>query len=503
MNSLQTHGTKPWLWLVLAMLPILGLHGCTHVTHKREADIPDIIGSQLATDQQDDSAWLESEAEDDKTPPRDLWERLRRGFRLPKPASSAVATQATHIAERGLPERVFARASPLLHLMMKEIQRRQLPMELVLLPFVESSFLPQAHSPVGADGPWQFMPATAREQGLAINRVHDDRRAWIKSTRAALDYLQKLHTRFDDWPIAMAAYNAGEGRVEQALRRHGTQSRFEELSSLPLETRDYVTKIFAWRALLSAPERFGVELPQTPNAPQLEEVPITQDLDIALAARLAGLPEARFRQLNPAFSGPMIAGATRPSLLLPGEAAHRFKRGLAERHAQHQPLAKWSFKHLSRAATAVELARQWRLDAATLLAANPLDSGRRYQAGSMLFIPRRFAEEQPNAADIRYATLSTEPIPHPHPIKTKKSTRRNGKLQTKAISVNYRPSQALKAQYTVQKHKNTPHHEQLASSHPLMPDGHCSSRFERKTCKPAGRVITAGKGNKVAALTQH
>lgn len=89
----------------------------------------------------------------------------------------------------------------------------------------------------------------------------------MKSTRAALDYLQRLHSRFGDWPIAMAAYNAGEGRVEQALRHHGAQSRFEELSSLPQETRDYVVKFFAWRALVSTPERFGVALPPDTQRP--------------------------------------------------------------------------------------------------------------------------------------------------------------------------------------------------------------------------------------------
>lgn len=244
------------------------------------------------------------------------------------------------------------------------------------------------------------------------------------------------------------------------------------------------------------PERFGVALPRTPNTALLEEVPITQDLDVALAARLAGMSEAGFRQLNPAFSGPMIAGATKPALLLPGDSARHFKHGLAERHAQRQPLAKWSLKQLSRAATAMELARQWRLDAGTLLAANPLASGHRYQAGSMLFIPRRFAEEQPNAADIRYATLSTEPIPRPRPTKTKKSTQPTGKLQTKAILVKYRPSQPLKALRVSQKHEHTRRREQVLASRPVMPNGHCSSYFARKACKPAfGRFVIEGKEN--------
>lgn len=488
-NYQYVHATQSWLWLAMFMLAILGLQGCTHTLHNHKPEMDSTV-SPLTADQADASS------------SRYLWERLRHSFMLPKPVSSAVARQATHIADSGLPQQVFARASPLLHLIMTEIQSRRLPMELVLLPFVESRFMPRAHSPVGADGPWQFMPATAREQGLAINRVHDDRRAWMKSTRAALDYLQKLHNRFGNWPIAMAAYNAGEGRVDRALQHHGRQSRFEDLSSLPLETRNYVEKIFAWEALLSSPKQYGVSLPKTPNAPQLEEVPITQDLDVTLAAELAGLSETHFRLFNPAFSGPLIPGATRPSLLLPSNAAYRFKLGLAKRCEQHQPLAKWSLKRLNQAATGAVLARQWRLDAKALLAANPLGAGRRYQAGSILFIPRRFAETTPNATEIRYATLSTEIIP-PH-TKTKKNRIENRKLKTKTIPVNYRSSQSLKASRAAHNLKKEHNYKRIASSRPLKPDSHCSSRLGRKSCKPtSGKVVVSKKINKVAALTKH
>lgn len=150
----QIRAAMSWLWLTLAILLMLSVQGCTHSPHKQEIDTADI----RVADQPDSSAWLEPETEDENIPPHGLWERLRRGFKLLKPASSAVATQATHIAESGLPQRAFARASPLLHLMMKEIERRRLPMELVLLPFVESSFLPQAHSPVGAAAPGNLCP---------------------------------------------------------------------------------------------------------------------------------------------------------------------------------------------------------------------------------------------------------------------------------------------------------------------------------------------------------
>lgn len=429
-NRLHASTAMPWLYLALIMLSMLALYGCTRTIPQRVAVVSGITGSRLTMKQPGATAWPAPQIEDEGAPPHDLWERLRRGFLLPEPASEAVAPQAARIAESGLPQRVCARAAPLLYLLMDEVQRRQLPMELVLLPFVESSFQPQARSPVGAHGPWQFMPATAREQGLAINRVHDDRRAWLKATRAALDFLQRLHARFGDWYLTMAAYNAGPGRVEQALYRHGGRARFDELSSLPLETRQYVVQIFAWRALLSAPQRFGVTLPRTPNIPLLEEVPLAQDLDINLAAHLAGLSETRFRQWNPAFAGPLIAGATRPVLLLPGESARRFKRGIADWRKRRQPLAHWGLKRLERAATAAELARQWRLDASALLDANPLAAGRRYQAGSMLFVPRRFLA-QPSAADIRYAALNSEPIPRP--IKAQ----HRSPIQTRAVRVNY------------------------------------------------------------------
>ncbi|TAN52596.1 MAG: hypothetical protein EPN21_03575 [Methylococcaceae bacterium] len=370
-------------------------------------------------------------------PPNDVWERMRRGFQLPDLADAAVQTQAERLAAHGLPERVGARAAPLLYWMVAEAEQRRLPLELLLLPFVESAFQPHAKSPVGAHGPWQFMAETARDSRLVMNRVHDDRRSWQAATRAALDLLQRLNAHFGDWQLAMAAYNAGPGRVDQALRRHGRHVRFQDLTTLPQETRQYLVQLYAWRAIIQTSQRYGVMLPTAPNLPVLDEVPVVQDIDVAVAARLAGLPEARFRQFNPAFAGPMIPAAIQPRLLLPTEAADHLQQGLAEARAESRSLAHWSLKRLEQPATAMELAQSWQVTPGQLTNWNPVAMGYRYQAGAMLFVPRRFPA-QPDAGEIRYAALLTEPVPRPLPVKRKSRTARAQPLQARAIRVNYR-----------------------------------------------------------------
>jgi membrane-bound lytic murein transglycosylase D len=415
------------------LLVLLVLQGCSQVPRP----VGTVDGNEAPPTLMEDTLAQEMNKDDRLSPPRDAWQRLRRGFQLAEPGvGAAIEAQAAHMAEQGLPSRVCRRAAPLLYMMLEEAEQRRLPMEVVLLPMVESSFQAHARSPVGAHGPWQFMPATARQHGLAINRVHDDRRAWQHATHAALDMLQELHGRFGDWHLAMAAYNAGPGRVQQALRRVGGDARFEELWTLPQETRQYLVHIFAWRRILQSPQHYGIALPPAPNAPVLEEIPLAYDMDVSQAAHLAGVSEAGFRHWNPAFAGPLIPGATHPVLLLPAEEARRFRQALAQRRAQRAGLASWSLQRLARAATAPELARRWRVDSAALLAANPLASGQRYKANSVLFVPRRLPE-QADATAIRYAALASEPIPKPRSLHKAKTLRRQGPLPGRAVRVNY------------------------------------------------------------------
>ncbi|OZA93672.1 MAG: lytic transglycosylase, partial [Polaromonas sp. 39-63-203] len=181
-------------------------------------------------------------------PPKELWDRIRRGFAMPDLQGELVTEREQWYASR--PEymqRMTGRSSKYLFHIVEELERRQMPTELALLPFIESAFNPQAVSSAKAAGMWQFMPATGKDFDLKQNIFRDDRRDVLASTRAALDYLQRLHRMFGDWHLALAAYNWGEGSVGRAIAKNqklGLGTSYSELS-MPAETRLYVPKLQA------------------------------------------------------------------------------------------------------------------------------------------------------------------------------------------------------------------------------------------------------------------
>src|SRR5690606_34596460 len=205
-------------------------------------------------------------------------------------------------------QRMTERASRYLYHIVDEVERRQMPLELALLPFIESAFNPQAMSSARASGMWQFMPATGKDFELKQNLFRDERRDILASTRAALDYLSRLHRQFGDWHLALAAYNWGEGNVQRAIRRNerkGLPTDYASLS-MPAETRHYVPKLYAVRNIVRQPEAFNLVLTPIENHPYFVTVPIQRDIDVAMAAKLAGLPLDEFKALNPSQNKPVI-----------------------------------------------------------------------------------------------------------------------------------------------------------------------------------------------------
>src|SRR6185295_5196275 len=215
-------------------------------------------------------------------PPADLWERIRRGFAMPDLESDLVRQQEQWYATRpDYIQRMTERSSKYLFHIVEELERRNMPTELALLPFIESAFNPQAVSSAKAAGMWQFMPATGTYFDLKQNVFRDDRRDVLASTRAALDYLQKLYGMFGDWHLALAAYNWGEGSVGRAIARNqkaGLGTRYEDLN-MPAETRLYVPKLQAVKNIVANPQAFNTELPLIENHPYFQQVLITRDID--------------------------------------------------------------------------------------------------------------------------------------------------------------------------------------------------------------------------------
>jgi membrane-bound lytic murein transglycosylase D len=259
----------------------------------------------------------------------DIFDRIRAGYGLPEVVHPRVDQQLRLYASR--PEhldRTFERAERYLYYVVHELEQRNMPLELAMLPVVESAYNPYAYSRARAAGIWQFIPPTAARYQVRVNWWQDGRRDIVDSTRAALDYLQVLHDMFDgDWLLAMAAYNCGEGCVSRAVQRNraaGLRTDFFSLK-LPEETRAYVPKLIAMARLVANPADHGLEFSPLENEPYFARVEVGSQIDLRVAAALAGVTEDEMHALNPAFN----RWATDPDgphhLLVPFETAPEFQ----------------------------------------------------------------------------------------------------------------------------------------------------------------------------------
>ena len=322
-------------------------------------------------------------------PPKELWDRIRRGFSMPDLQGEMVTDREQWYASR--PEyiqRMTGRSSKYLFHIVEELERRQMPTELALLPFIESAFNPQAVSSAKAAGMWQFMPATGKDFALKQNVFRDDRRDVLASTRAALDYLQKLHRMFGDWHLALAAYNWGEGSVGRAIAKNqklGLGTSYSELS-MPAETRQYVPKLQAVKNIVANPQAYGAELPLIENHPYFQQVQITRDIDVVLAARLADVKLEDFKALNPSAHRPVILAAGTPQILLPWDNATVFQRNF-DAHGKGQ-YASWTAWTAPSTMNPTEAARRTGMAESDLRSINNIPPRMLIKAGSTLLVPR-------------------------------------------------------------------------------------------------------------------
>ena len=322
-------------------------------------------------------------------PPVDLWDRIRRGYAMPNLESDLVRDREQWYATR--PDYIFRmteRSKKYLYHIVEELELRNMPTELALLPFIESAFNPQAVSSAKAAGMWQFMPATGKYFELKQNAFRDDRRDVLASTRAALDYLQKLHGMFGDWHLALAAYNWGEGSVGRAIaknQRAGQPTGYMDLN-MPMETRMYVPKLQAVKNIVSQPQIFNSKLPLIENHPYFQSVTIRRDIDLALAAKLAEVPLDDFKALNPSINRPVIMAAGTPQVLLPWDNAEVFQSNL-ESYAGGR-LASWTVWVAPTTMRPADAARRVGMSEADFRSVNAIPPRVVIKAGSSLLVPR-------------------------------------------------------------------------------------------------------------------
>lgn len=296
----------------------------------------------------------------DTSPRDDLWQRIRNGFKLNHDHKRVAGDIAWFQRNQDYLNRVVDRAEPYLFLIVDEAERRRIPMELALLPIVESAFQPFAYSHGRAAGIWQFIPGTGRLYGLKQNWWYDGRRDVYAATHAAMSYLQMLAEMFNgDWELALASYNSGEGNVMRAVKRNQRAKKRTDFWNLklPSETRSYVPRLHAVAAIVENPARYGITLRSIPNRPYLARVPVNGQIDLAFAAYLAEISLEDIYKFNPAFN----RWATDPDgphyLMLPVDTAEVFEQRIAQFPMEER--LRWERRNLGQGETMAAVAKAY------------------------------------------------------------------------------------------------------------------------------------------------
>ncbi len=385
------------LW---APLSILVLTGCQHLaTDKVDTATPTlpstpieaplaVVATELATELNPIDPML-SPAEEQPVPVTDLWERVRLGLEFETVENDAVLAQrAWFERNQEYMDRVSQRASRYMYHIVDSIEARGLPLDLALLPIVESAFHPYAYSRSRASGIWQFMPKTGKGYGLEQNWWQDGRRDVVRSTESALNYLTRLHKMFGgDWLLALAAYNAGEGNIMKAVEKNRRAGKPTDFWSLKLrqETSAYVPKMLALVQLLREQDKFALRFQPIPNQPYFARVNINSQIDLALAAELSGVGEDELYQLNPQFN----RWATDPKgphhLLVPLANAAGFEAALQATPESER--VKWATYTVKSGDNLGKIAKQFRTSSELLRSTNKI-KGNNIRVGQQLLIPK-------------------------------------------------------------------------------------------------------------------
>jgi len=377
--------------------------------------------------------------------PGDVWDRIRSGFMLPDLTTKPVAAATRWYQDRpDYIDRMASRASLYLFHIVEEVEKRGMPTELALLPFVESAMQPEAESHARASGLWQFIPSTGKRYALEQNVWKDERRDVLESTRAALDYLQKLYDDFGDWHLALAAYNMGEGGLARAIQRNRRAKKPTDYASLrlPRETQFYVPKLQAIKNIVRDPAAYGITLPAIRNEPYFVTITKTRDIDVTTAAELAEMPLDRFLALNPSFNRPVILGAAQPTLLLPADRVETFRSNLAAYEATGQPLASWTAYTLKPNETLARVAERAGISEAKLREANRVPPRYKLAAGSTILIPRDETMGEDIAPELLRASFTLVPEGQ-HLRQITYRVRRGDTLQKVARRWNVRPDEIV------------------------------------------------------------
>lgn len=321
-------------------------------------------------------------------PAASLWERIAKGYAIPDLVDDPLVPKwEQYYADRpDYVARIVDRSRRYLYHIVSEIESRGMPLDLALLPMVESAMNPNAYSRARAAGIWQFIPSTGKFYGLEQNFWFDSRRDIVAATDSALDYLAKIHDDFGDWQLALAGYNWGEGNVAKAVAKNKARGKPTDYASLsmPAETRNYLPKLQAVKNIVRDPEKYGLVLADVPDSPYFTIVKTTRKMDVKVAADLAEMSVDEFLSLNPQHNRPVIAGGDEQSILLPIDRAEMFA---AKLELTQQPLVSWQAYRTKPGETVAQVAAKFALPPETLRAVNGLGNRSSLPAGHALLVP--------------------------------------------------------------------------------------------------------------------
>ena len=321
-----------------------------------------------------------------------IWPRIINGYKMKERPSRRIRNFEKWYSKR--PEyvqRMIDRSEKYLFYVVGEVEKRNMPMEIALLPMIESAYNPIATSRKKAAGMWQFIPSTGKIYGLKQNWWVDERRTVIESTNAALNYLEKLHAEFGTWELALASYNAGEGRVGRAIKRNKRNKKSTNYYNLrlPRETKNYVPKLFAIKNIITNPRKYGLNLTKIKNQPYFEVIEINKNIDTQLVARLAEISIEEFQLLNPQHKRPIINTKKTPQKInLPYQNIHIFNYNF---HSYNKPLSNWDAYKPKRKESVAQVAKKFGIDRKILIQVNRLERRKSFRKNSTILIPNKNA----------------------------------------------------------------------------------------------------------------
>lgn len=360
-----------------------------------------------------------------------LWDRIRAGYGLQYQPHQRIDKHLNWYRKHpAYIKRVSKRSEKYLYYIVEQAEQRNMPLELALLPVVESAFDPFAYSHGSASGMWQFIASTGKHFGLEQNWWYDGRRDVMAATDAALDYLSSLHRRLgNDWLLALAAYNAGEGNVRKAIRRNKRSGKPTDFWSLrlPNETKAYVPQLLALSQVIMSPESHGAILNNVANTPYFEPVDTGSQIDLAQAANLADMSIKDLYQLNPGFNRWATAPDGPHRLLVPVDKAANFRANLAELSGPER--LSWKRYIIKSGDSLISIANKFNTQVSVLKETNNI-RGNTIRAGKALMIPVASASQN------TYALSQSERI-------KKQAARYQGRAGNQKIEYTVRPGDSL------------------------------------------------------------